>query len=114
MAIHHLQYYQHLISFLTSSNQNATFHLWTEKASVSCQYFCLKINVHNCLIFHNNSELTSSEELLPLALLVGSEAGHGVVAVLPRLARLADVDLVQAPGQDHTAVTPQVPPPLPA
>ena len=70
--------------------------------------------IHHCLIFHESQQLTSSEELLPLALLVGSEAGHGVVAVLPRLARLADVDLVQAPGQDHTAVTPQVPPPLPA
>ena len=64
--------------------------------------------------FHNNSKLTSCEELLPLAFLAGDEAGHGVVSVLPRLASLAHVDLVQTPGKGHATVTPQVPPPLPA
>ena len=98
---------------MTSSIHSATFHLLTEKALVSCQYFCLKAHT---LPFDYKvlQTLTSSEELLPLALLAGGEAGHGVVSVLPCLASLADVDLVQAPGQGYAAVTPQVPSPLPA
>ena len=60
------------------------------------------------------TQLTRGKELLPLALLVGDEAGHGVIAVLARLPSLAHVDLVQAPGQAHTAVTPKVPSPHPS